>query len=288
MTKIPLQKIKQMRDALDGILSESASLINASNHEPVKSSVADNELNSFKRPICIKTAQDQSYILLESASDYMSCLIKSLTEPVETIAPWSLTRSILEASALSIWIGNPNLSAEERVNRSLALRLNGLLEQDRLAKNEISMDGPPKEQFIKLLNLAEELGAETKVKDGIPTKLGTHFPSTTDLCGIELNDSKAYRILSAMAHSQAFAMQQLGFQIIGPSEDDSERFDAEKGITNISIAYLCQHAGRAYIRTLCARLKYFGYLTGEVVQMIRKRADILNITGKEFRYCIWS
>ncbi|HET8864713.1 MAG TPA: hypothetical protein VFM80_03375 [Gracilimonas sp.] len=277
-----------MRDALDGILSESASLINAYNHEPVENSVADIELNSFKRPVSIKTAQDQSYMLLESASDYMYCLIKSLTEPVETIAPWSLTRSILEASALSIWIGNPYLSAEDRVNRSLALRLDGLQEQDRLAKNEPTIDGPSKEQFIKLLSLAEELGAETKVKNGIPTKLGTHLPSITDLCGSELNDPKVYRILSSMAHSQAFALQQLGFQIIGPSEDDSERFDAEKNISNISIAYLCQHAGRAYIRTLCARLKYFGYLTSEVVKMIRNRAEILEIAGEEFLYCIWS
>ncbi len=286
---LPLERIREMRFALEGILSESATVINAIAFVPLPGSIAHAELQSFSHPLSIKTAQDQSYLLLESAADYLSCLIKAITEPVESIAPWSLTRSVLESAATSIWVGSPIISASERVNRSLAFRLKGLQEQVRLAKAEPSIEGPSSVYFNRLIEVAADVGAEVKIgSGGIPTKVGTHFPTSTDLCDSQLGEATTYRILSALAHSQPFAIQQLGFKVRGPSADDAERVDAEKHLSNLSVAFLCTQSGRAFMRALCARLKLYGYLTGEVVEMLRKRADELQLTDEQFRYCIWS
>ncbi len=289
MLEPSFEQINEMRQALDGIMSESATIIDAIESVPLPDSIADLELQSFVRPLSIKTAQDQSYLLLESSADYLSCFIKSITEPVETIAPWNLARAVLESAATSIWIGSPDIPATERANRSLAFRLKGLQEQAKLAKNEPQIDEPRREVFDRLIKVATEIGAEVKVNaEGIPTKLGTHMPGSTDLCISELGEGTAYRILSALTHSQPFAIQQLSFKVKGPSADDVDRVDAEKHISNLSIAYLCTQSGGAFLRALCARIKLYGYLTGEVIVMLRRRADELWLSDDQFRYSIWS
>ncbi len=278
-----------MRDALDGLLSETATLVNAINHEPAPDSIAAKELQSFHRRISIKTAQDQSYLVLEGAADYMSGIVKTLTEPVETIAPWSLARGVMECSANSIWLGRPDISAHQRVCRSLAFRLKGIQEQSRLSKNAPEIVTPLENSYRRLLETAEEAGVEIKINsNGVPTKIGVHLPSATDICESELGESTIYRVLSAMTHSQPFAIQQLSFRRIGPSKNDPERIDNKKFLSNESVAFMCTFSGRSFLRALSARLKYFGYLKDEVVQILRRSAEHLLLTEEEFRYCIWT
>ena len=278
-----------MRNALDELLSQTVTLVNAINHEPAPGSIAESELDCHLRKTSIKTAQDQSYLVLESAADYMSGLVKTLSEPVETVAPWSLSRGVMECSAISIWLGRPDISSQERVCRSLAFRLNGLHEQNRLKKNVPEAVGPLEESYKKLLETANEVGVEIKLNSkGIPTKIGTHFPSSTDLCVSELGESSIYRILSAMTHSQPFAIQQLSLRHLRPSDNDPDRVDNEKFLSNESVAFMCSFAGRSFLRAFSARLKYFGYLKEEIIRTLRKSADKLPLNEEDFRYCIWA
>lgn len=287
--KVTLERVNIMRDALDQFLNTTGNLVNATNHQPAPESIAARELQEFERKISIKTAQDISYLLLESTADYVSCLVKGLTDPVETIATWSLARGVMECSANSIWLGRPDISPIERVNRSLAFRLKGIQEQARLRKHAPEIVVPLKSSTDMLIATAKELGVEIKTKpDGVPTKIGTHLPSATELCESELGESNIYRILSAITHSQPFAIQQLSFRPVGKSKTDPDRVDNEKYMTNESAAFMCSFAGRSFLRALSARLKYFGYLKGEVVTTIRSTADDLLLTDEEFQYCIWS
>lgn len=288
MNDLNIDQAISMRNALEQILSESATVIDAIESTPLPHSSADIELKNFQRPLSIKTAHDQAYLLIESSADYLSCLIRSITEPVQTIAPWSLTRSVLESAAVSIWIGSPKISALERVQRSLAFRFKGIQQQAKLAMNDTRINMPLNETFDRLVNIANEIGAVVKLsKNGIPKRIGAHFPSFTDLCTSELGEAATYRILSAMTHSQPFAIQQLSFKVLGPANNDAERFDAEKHISNLSIGWLCERAACAFLRALCARLKLFGYLTGEVIAMLRKHAAELKLVEDQFRFCIW-
>jgi hypothetical protein len=284
MKKPNLEQVQKLRCTLDQLFSESATLFNAIESDPLSGSIADTELREFIRPLSIKTAHDQSYLLIESSADYLSCLIKSITEPVETIAPWSLTRSILESSAMSIWIGSPNISSIERAHRSLAFRLKGIQEQVKLKINDNYKD-----VFDKLIEVAKEIEAKVIIgKNGFPTRLGAQFPKYTNLCESELGEATTFKVLSSLTHSQPFAMIQLSLKLKGPSKKDIERLNAEKHIDNISIAWLCNRAAFAFIRAMSARLKLYGYLTAEVISIFRQHSDTLKITEEQFRFCIWS
>jgi hypothetical protein len=225
----------------------------------------------------------------ESCGDYLSALLKSLTEPVEAIAPWSLARSVLEAAAVSIWIGRPDIDAVERVNRSLAFRLCGLEEQRKLAQSTDQISPPGSDAYQRLTDAALVVGAKIKRDSaGKPTRVGAHWPGSTLLCATELGEETTYRILSAFAHSHPFAIQQLSFRTLGPAERDPDMVKAEKHLSNLSVAFIAHQAARAFIRALAARCELYGYLNEATVRMLRRRTDELGLPEEQFRYCIWS
>jgi len=288
MQQISKEEIINKREALGKIITESASIINAMGNVPLEDSIADLELKNYKRIKSIKTAHDQAYQRMETAADLMSCLIKSLTEPVETVAPYVLTRGVLESSAYSTWLGRPDISADERVNRSLAMRLKNLREQTLLSEAEPQINGPSQEKYENLASIAKELNAEIKTKNGRLTMVGTQLPVPTVICESELREGATYRILSGVSHSRSFAIQQLCFRTIGPSDQDADRLDSEKFIPPMLVAILFVQAGKAFLTALCARLKIYGFLTREVIQMLRKHSDVLELKEEYFRRCIWA
>src|SRR5262245_51033395 len=111
-------------------------------HKPFPNSLASKELNSFVRPESIATAYTQGTILIEVAADYAFALKSTLTEPAQSIAPWTCVRGCLEAAALSMWLLDKKIEATERVKRSLAFRYEGLEQQAKLAQTTNGMVGP--------------------------------------------------------------------------------------------------------------------------------------------------
>ncbi|GAB5537549.1 MAG: hypothetical protein Rubg2KO_37980 [Rubricoccaceae bacterium] len=289
MSDLPYERVRAIRNAMQALFEESATVINAIDSTPLPGSTVENELNNFVRPLSIKTAVSQSYFALESCGDYLSALLKSLSEPAESIAPWSLARSALEAGAISIWIGRPDIDAAERVNRSLAFRLCGLEEQRKIAESTPSITPPEAKTYQRLVSTAEAVGAVVKTHpSGRPTRVGAHWPGSTKLCGSELGEETTYRILSAFAHSQPFAIQQLSFKMLGTSASDPDMVDAEKHLSNLSVAFIAHQSVQAFIRAFAARLKLYGYLNGDTVKMLRRRTDEMQLPEERFRYCIWS
>jgi hypothetical protein len=89
---------------------------------PNPDSLATKELREFARPESVLTAYSQGISLIEVAGDHLIAFTKTIAEPAQSIAPWTIARAILEASALSCWLLDTKIEALTRVQRSLALK----------------------------------------------------------------------------------------------------------------------------------------------------------------------
>jgi hypothetical protein len=75
--------------------------------------LAQSEIRDFRRPQSVHTAQPQARILVEVAADQLTALVKTVTKPVETVAPYTCVRSLLEGAALACWLFDPAIDASE-------------------------------------------------------------------------------------------------------------------------------------------------------------------------------
>src|SRR5689334_24770729 len=109
MTTItPDDAIRMVRIVHD-LHEEMARLLNEYGYPPLAKSQADQEIRSFPRRESVITAYGQGSVLIEVVADQAIAFTKTLTEPVQTIAPWTCVRALLEASAVERWLFDPNL-----------------------------------------------------------------------------------------------------------------------------------------------------------------------------------
>ena len=101
---------------------------------PQPGSLGEAEIKSFSRPQSVHTAQSQAWILVEVTSDQLTAFIKTVTDPVETIAPYTCVRSLLEGAALACWLFDPAIDVADRIARSMSFRYEGMLQQQRWAR----------------------------------------------------------------------------------------------------------------------------------------------------------
>src|SRR5574341_767357 len=159
--------------AVNEFVEQTAPLWNQNERQPLPGSKAAKELAEFSRPESIGTAYSQGIVLIEVAADYVFAVTRTLTEPAETIAPWACVRGVLETSALSMWLLDTGINANERVKRSLAFRYEGLDQQKKFAQ---STDGNIDPQIIisridEVEQIALELGFD-KVTDKRGKRIG--------------------------------------------------------------------------------------------------------------------
>src|SRR5687768_9940331 len=129
MGPLAVSEFAKLRAGLAEMRDELALHVAPYGHTPVSGSIAELELQTFPRAESVHTAQSQAWMLLEVAADQLTAFLKTVSEPLETIAPYTCVRSLLEAAALASWILDPTIDVRTRVSRSLALRYEGLVQQ---------------------------------------------------------------------------------------------------------------------------------------------------------------
>lgn len=209
--------------ALQDFLDQTSVIWNQQGERPGPSSQASLELVTFVRPESIGTAYSQALILFEAAADYSMALVKTLTEPAQTIAPWSCARSVLETSALATWLWDTKIDARQRVQRSLAFRHEGLVQQLKFAK--ASKIGVDKQKIIERLDEVEQIALSLgfdKIVDKKNYKrigIAQTMPFVTDIITDMFDKESNYRLLSAMVHGHSWAIQPLSFGKMGESQE---------------------------------------------------------------------
>jgi hypothetical protein len=202
-----VQAIRKYHDQVGQFLKDSG-------HLPAADSKGLQELNSFVHPESVSTAFSQGTILIEVAADNLMAFTKTVAAPIQSIAPWVCVRAVIEASALATWLLDPTADAKERVQRSLALRYEGLSQQVKFGQ-AAGVDGADSvfKRIEEVEHLALSLGfSALRDRRGKRSGIGQPMPSMTELIAQNLDEEAAYRLLSAMAHGHHWALIRLGFR----------------------------------------------------------------------------
>lgn len=198
---------------LSSFLEQSSALWNRYGDNPAPNSQADLELTNFLRRESVATAYSQAGMLFESAADYCMALVKTLTEPMQSIAPWGNARSVVEMSAMATWLWDKKINAYQRVQRSLVFWHTGIVGKLDFAKKSTGfLDTDEISERLKYIeNIALELGIGRKNKKKFIFK--EEMPTITKIVGDMLDKENEYRLLSAMVHGRNWALQSFGFKV---------------------------------------------------------------------------
>lgn len=247
--------------------------INGCGNLPVAGSPAIGEVAAWPDVEDVRTVYGQVAMLVETAGDQITGFVKLVTEPVETMAPWSTVRACLEASALGCWLLDPAIDVKERVGRSIALRFEGLLQQRKWA---VSADHPVDHVNSRI----DEMIIEAEPYNILPIRagnrvlgLGRQMPAATEMIRDYLNEEAMYRLLSAVAHGHHWAVSTLAFRLAGDRPDPEGYRAMEKAPLLSGIMYLARGAGAAFSLLVQRETRYCGWPTETLASLHMQMAN---------------
>lgn len=267
------QALTSRRTALAVLRDQMAVFVNAADGAPSSNSQAQAEIRKVPRPESVQTAHSQGVLLVEVVADQLTGFLKTITEPVETIAPWTCIRALLEAAALACWILDPNINVQTRVGRSFALRYEGLNQQAKWARASGRDPKLAYDRIDMVEEIATNLGFEqVRDRNGRRTGIAQRMPAATELIRDMLDEEALYRLLSAIAHGHHWAIQQASFEITSPPALDPVSgvrvARIEKAPLMDGFAYLILRAAVAFTKVGWYQATYFGWDTTELAELL--------------------
>jgi hypothetical protein len=256
------QSIKAVQ-ATQQLHDRTGAFFNSQGLEPNIDSLAVRELQTFERPESLSTAYSQGISLIELAADHLIAFTRTITEPAQSMAPWTLARAVLETSALSCWLLDTKITAHRRVGRSLALRYEGLVQQTTFSRvaNPLIETSKANAHIEDVEAMAESLGfAKLRGGKGERTGIGQVMPGATEIIRDTLKEEAHYRLFSAMAHGHSWAYSQLGFRKAGETDFHGNRaFLMEKHLSIEAVLWLCSNVARYFAQPIKCRCELYGW-----------------------------
>jgi hypothetical protein len=256
------QAIKAVQATLQ-LHDKTADFLNAQGLKPKTDSLAEKELQTFERPGSLLTAYSQGTSLIEVAADHLAAFTRTVTEPVQNIAPWTLARAVLESCALSCWLLDTKVTSRQRVGRSLALRYEGLVQQYKFSQAlpRPSETAKVKSRIEEVEAVAESIGfSKLRSDKGKRIGIGQVMPTITEIVRDTLNEEAHYRLFSAMAHAHHWAFSQLSFKRAGAINfHDNKALLMEKNLPIETVLWLCSHVSRYFAQPLKLQCELYGW-----------------------------
>jgi hypothetical protein len=235
---------------------------------PLPGSQGARELERFSRREAVETAHSQAGLAVVSAGDHMFALLRTLREPVQSFAPWTIARAVLESSAIAMWLSDVNIDARRRVARSCCIRLADNDEQRAFVRG-VNMGSA---EVTKLETRRTEIFESIKagglhVKRSKKGKFvgidGERFPGPTQLIAQQLDREWLYRISSGVAHSYAWSSLHVGMRrTAADSSMVTQHLDPTLGWL------LLGSAAEAFARGVDHRYRLFGWERANWVAML--------------------
>ena len=285
MEVIDYDQARAMLNAIPALHDAIAGFFNDHLGKSFAESPAEREMAAFPNGEIIRTAYSQGSILIEVAADHLMALSKTLTEPVETFAPWACVRSVLETCALAAWLLDPALTAEERAKRSFALRFEGLTELSkflRAVKGEQTDLDAAERRLDELEDDAVACGfGRLQNKGRKRNGVAMLMPSATQLIAQVFDDEPAYRLLSAMTHGHHWALQQLGYTRFENDDVASVYVKLKKHIAPSSVGYLSARAVRAFVRPVWYKSRQNGWDMERLREILESAFNAMRLVPTE-------
>lgn len=272
----------RMRNALSALRDETAEYIKPYLAKPALGSPADLEVKECSRPESVHTLRGQVFLLVEVAADQLTAFVKTVTAPVETIAPWSCTRSLIEAVAVGCWLLDPAIDSRRRLSRSLAFRYEGIEQQVKWARAAGHDPSIAMARLDDVEQAAKELGySAVKDRGGRRRGVAEAMPLATEIIKTTLNEEALYRLLSAVAHGHTWAVQQLSFVRAEVSEIDNSGsvrlIPVEKSASSTSLSYLVVSAAKTFARLVWYQSLYFGWDQDALHEILEAKFNSIGI-----------
>lgn len=229
----------------------------------------------------LHAVQSKGGIQRENTADHVTALLKTLGEPIETVAPWTCVRAALEMSTLSSWFLEPNITVQERVARGFAHRFQGLVEQQKFSKCA-GLDSQSVGRRIEKVEADAMALGFPKMVDGRGSRIGIGrlMPSKTDLIDEVFKKAETYRLLSALAHGHDWAIQAMSFRVVPdmkvePAGDGVHLNVIEKAISPNALAYLGILAAEVLSRPIWFQAIYYGWDNRPLVDIFERNFDCM-------------
>jgi hypothetical protein len=287
MPELGPEFVAVLRDALSRFHDEAGKFVRSQGVDPAAGSRAAVERSSYVRPESLLSASAIATLLIECVAEHVTAFVKTITPPVEPIACWTCVRSMLESSAIATWLCDPTIDAKTRVGTSFAYRYEGLEQQEKFGR---ATNLPPAEQrklethIDEVERTALALGfAPVTNRNGRRIGIAEQMPATTDMIKIVLDEERAYRLLSAVAHGHIWAIQQLGFKpaTVQPAQTVVSGVPTtalEKYADNVSgYAFLALRAMKSLALPLWNQCLYFGWEIHQLAVLLESVYDQVHV-----------
>ncbi len=267
--KFSTEDQRTMIYALSRLFDETVEIVRSNSGGPSAGSKAENELKGHPDSESLRDAFVHGTVLIESTADQLDALVRTLTEPILTMAPWTCTRSILEASSLACWLLDPEIRTDDRVQRSLTLMYEGMDQQRKYANctGDKKHEGWVSKRMRSIEIVAATNGyRQRNGDDKMNERKRWRMHTATDLVRDELDEECAYRLLSAIVHGHGWAFRQICFRRVedeekaelGPATQPQQSL-IEKHLAPDSVALLAGLAGKSLFVPLAYKSRLFGW-----------------------------
>jgi hypothetical protein len=265
---------------VQSLINEIAQVYNHYGNQPAPNSLASQEQQSFPNQELIQSAHYGGILSMESAGDHLMVFADSIAEPAKTLAPWTCVRGLLESCALAAWFLDPAIDAKTRVERYLAFRYWGFVEQIKYLRAENMPAGitATQQRIIKVEQDAIALGyPRLRNKNGSIDGIAQRMPNITDLIRQTLNREAEYRLLSGVAHGHHWATQQIGFRVIEVKNAEGKVTKAlEKHLRPSVAVYATNIAVTSFAKVIWYLWRLYGWRLDEVERLLEAAYDQLS------------
>jgi hypothetical protein len=264
-------------DLIGGLVATIGELFADLGPDPALGSRSEAQMNSDPWSSGVKNAFSQASLLIEISSEHLLSFKRTITEVVLPTASWASVRGVLETSALSAWLLDPEVGPSVRAARSYALRYEGLIQQKKFVRSLGDDTGLAQvtERVQQVLEEATSQGHNLlRSKSGKLYGLGTRLPPITELAATELRAESEYRLLSAMLHGHHWATQSLSFV----SVPERGKIFLEKNVSPVTILYLAKLSVRYFAIPLRRKFDLYGWdretLDGRLYEDLSRIQDL--------------
>jgi hypothetical protein len=295
MKTFTLDESTKTVDSLENLIDEIGIFLQRWSSGPTPTSRGVTELKSFQCSESVMTAYSQGLVSGALATDQTRAFIRTVVEPAQTFAPWTCVRAVLESSALGAWLLDPDIDVRTRVQRSFALRYEGLeqaVKCVRVAGTQSDVD-----ERTKRIDVVEQEALNLgypKMMDKLGKKrigIGQLMPGATALVTEILDREFEYRLFSGIAHGHLWALLHLGLQLVDQQAIDPHKESEgpawstvaqttsllEQHIRPNDVVYLSVIATTAFTKPFWYACQLFGWDTEGAKSLLEKHYRLLNI-----------
>lgn len=282
-------------EAIQFLHDETGRLYRTAGLDPRPGSQAAKELAATSSKHLLETAFSQGSMLIEVAADQAMAFTKTLSNPAQTIAPWTSARSLIESAALGTWLLDNSIDGHVRVKRSLAFRYEGLLQQEKFVKCEGLNDiaDAVRKRIEKVEKNALSLGfLHIRDKHQKRIGIGMVMPSVTEIVDQALSKQGIYRLLSAAAHAHFWALNNLSFKpvlnngiaLTFKAASGVQVHPVQKGLHSMNIRGISAEVVSSLAKIVWTKFKIYGWDLQGIIGVLEITYDKIGVKKVDTRF----